>query len=218
MSLRVYVIPVTPLQQNCSLIVCTATNKAAFVDPGGDVAMLMDALRQSGAELEKILLTHGHMDHAGGASEIRELTGKPIEGPHEDERFLLESLSSQGARFGMHDARDCEPDHFFKDGDKAQLGEVQFDVVHCPGHTPGHVVYVQPDIRVAFVGDVLFRGSVGRTDFPRGDHAALVHSIREKLFPMGDDIQFVSGHGENSTFGMERRANPFVSDMAVRQS
>ncbi|MET0182977.1 MAG: MBL fold metallo-hydrolase [Caulobacterales bacterium] len=209
------VIPVTAFQQNTSLIWCAETKKAAFVDPGGDVPRLIGALEkaseQHGIVLDKILLTHGHMDHAGAAAELAERYGVPVEGPHEDEAFLLENLSQQGAKYGMQ-SRDVTPDRWLKDGDQVSLGALAFDVVHCPGHTPGHVVFVQKDARFAFVGDVIFQGSIGRTDFPRGNHADLVSSIRNKLFPLGDDIRFLPGHGPISSFGQERQTNPFVAD------
>lgn len=213
--LHAMIIPVTPLQQNTSLVWCAATKKAAFIDPGGDIPRLLQGYHQArdqqGVELEKILLTHGHLDHAGAAAELKEMFGVPVEGPHKDEQYLLDSLSEQGARYGM-DARAVTPDRWLDDGDKVQLGALQFDVVHCPGHTPGHVVFVQPESRFAFVGDVIFQGSVGRTDFPRGDAAALISSIRNKLFPLGDDIRFLPGHGPISSFGQERMTNPYVAD------
>ncbi len=209
------IIPVTPLQQNTSLVWCAATRKAAFIDPGGDIPRLLkgyeQARDQQGIELDKILLTHGHLDHAGAAAELKERFNVPVEGPHKDEQYLLDSLGEQGARYGMT-ARPVTPDRWLEDGDQVQLGALFFDVVHCPGHTPGHVVFVQPESRFAFVGDVIFQGSVGRTDFPRGDAAALISSIRNKLFPLGDDIRFLPGHGPISSFGQERMTNPYVAD------
>ncbi|MBI1252488.1 MAG: MBL fold metallo-hydrolase [Alphaproteobacteria bacterium] len=213
--MQAVVIPVTPFQQNTSLVWDPATMKGAFVDPGGEIPRLLDAAEKAGVTIEKILLTHGHLDHAGAAAELRERLNAPIEGPHQDEDWLLESITEQGARFGLADARSVTPDRWLNDGDTVTVGGVSFDVVHCPGHTPGHVVFFQPDARFAFVGDVLFRGSIGRTDFPRGDFNALVSSIRDKLFPLGDDVRFLPGHGDLSTFGWERKTNPFVSDLAV---
>lgn len=209
------IIPVTPFQQNASLVWCAKTKAGAFIDPGGDAPRLLKGFAQAEAEqgvtLAKILLTHGHMDHAGAAAELAERFGVPVEGPHREEQYLLDGLGEQGSRYGMS-ARPVTPDRWLDDGDQVELGALRFDVVHCPGHTPGHVVYVQKESRFAFVGDVLFQGSVGRTDFPRGDHAALVRSIREKLFPLGDDIRFLPGHGPISSFGQERRTNPYVAD------
>lgn len=214
-SIRAAIIPVTPFRQNTSLVWCEATRKAAFVDPGGEIPRLMDAVRQTGVAVEKILLTHGHLDHAGAAAELSETLGIPIEGPHRDEDWLLEKLEASAARYGMTEARNCTPTRWLEDGDQVTVGAVAFDVFHCPGHTPGHVVFVQKEARIAFVGDVLFKGSIGRSDFERGDFESLISSIRNKLFPLGDDIQFVSGHGEMSTFGWERKCNPYVSDLAV---
>jgi glyoxylase-like metal-dependent hydrolase (beta-lactamase superfamily II) len=209
---KVAVIPVTPFQQNCSLVVCEATNRAALVDPGGDLDLIERALAESGATLEKILLTHGHLDHCGGTAELRRRHGVPVEGPHEDERFWIDQLPDQARRFGLPDSEVFEPDRWLVDGDTVTVGDIVLDVRHCPGHTPGHVVFVSQKDRVAFVGDVLFAGSIGRTDFPRGNHAALITSIRERLWPFGDDITFVPGHGPTSTFGDERASNPFVGD------
>ena len=215
MPIKIAVIPVTPLQQNCALVWCEATKRAAFVDPGGEPERLARVAAEQGVQIEKILLTHGHLDHAGAAAALAERYGVAIEGPHRDEDWLLAAIPEQGARYGMADARACTPDRWLTDGDVVQVGEAAFDVVHCPGHTPGHVVFIQKAARFAFVGDVIFRGSIGRSDFPRGSYDDLVSSIRTKLFPLGDDIQFLPGHGDVSTFGWERRTNPFVSDLAV---
>jgi glyoxylase-like metal-dependent hydrolase (beta-lactamase superfamily II) len=209
------VIPVTPFQQNCSLVVCDATNKAALIDPGGDVDTLMSAVARSGATLEKVIVTHGHVDHCGGAKEVAERAGVPIEGPQREDAFWIEQLEKQGRSFGIEGARAFTPDRWLEDGDVVTVGDIRFDVRHCPGHTPGHVVLIQPDYRIAFVGDVLFAGSVGRTDFPRGDFDTLANSIVTRLWPAGDDVQFVPGHGPMSTFGDERRTNPFVGDDAL---
>jgi hydroxyacylglutathione hydrolase len=213
--MKVAVIPVTPFQQNCSLLVDEATNKAAIVDPGGDLERVLGALERSGAELEKILVTHGHIDHCGAVAELRRRTGVPVEGPQREDAFWIAQLASQGERFGFEGAEAFEPDRWLEQGDTVSVGSVVLEVRHCPGHTPGHVVFYSPADRIAIVGDVLFAGSVGRTDFPRGDPQALVRSIRENLFPLGDDVAFVPGHGPVSTFGAERESNPYVSDRAL---
>jgi glyoxylase-like metal-dependent hydrolase (beta-lactamase superfamily II) len=212
--LRAAIIPVTPLQQNCTLLWCTATMRAAFVDPGGDLPRLKAALAQSGASIEKVLLTHGHIDHCGSAGILAEELGVPIEGPHEDDRFWIERLEEDGGRYGVL-GRPFEPSRWLVDGDQVTVGDLTFDVRHCPGHTPGHVVFHHPASKLALVGDVLFQGSIGRTDFPRGNHQDLIRSVVERLWPMGDDTAFVPGHGPMSTFGRERRTNPFVSDSAL---
>jgi glyoxylase-like metal-dependent hydrolase (beta-lactamase superfamily II) len=208
------IIPVTPLQQNCTLLWCTATMRGAFVDPGGDLPRLKAAAAQAGVTIEKILLTHGHIDHCGGAGILADDLGVPIEGPHEDDLFWIARLHEDGAMFGIQ-GRPFEPSRWLADGDQANVGEVTFDVRHCPGHTPGHIVFHHPASQLALVGDVLFKGSVGRWDFPRGNQQQLIASITGKLWPMGDDTRFVPGHGEMSTFGHERRTNPFVGDSAL---
>ncbi len=212
MSLRLRILPVTPFEQNCSLIWCSATGRAALVDPGGDVEYLLDAVSQAGVRLDKLLLTHAHLDHVGGARQLARELDLPIHGPEEGDAFWLDSLPDQARMFGFPPAEAFRPDHWLHDGDTVELGDLRLQVIHCPGHTPGHVVFFEPDSRHAFVGDVLFQGSIGRTDFPRGDHQALLHAIRHKLFPLGDDIAFVPGHGPMSTFGRERRHNPFVGE------
>ncbi|NTV95444.1 MAG: MBL fold metallo-hydrolase [Thiobacillus sp.] len=206
------VIPVTPFQQNCSLVWCEATGKAALIDPGGEPARLLDAIDQHGLTLDKILLTHGHIDHVGAANILAERLDIAIEGPQAEDAFLLDALPVQCSMFGFPHTAPFRPRRWLHEGDLVEVGEIAFDVLHCPGHTPGHVVFYQPEARQAFVGDVLFKGSIGRTDFERGDYNALIRSIREKLFPLGDDVKFVSGHGASSTFGWERRHNPFVGD------
>ncbi len=210
--MKVFVIPVTPFQQNCSLLVCEATHRAAVVDPGGDIERIVQAIEQEKVTLEKVFLTHGHLDHCGGAKALAARYGVPIEGPQVDERFWIDQLATQSQRFGFPPAEPFEPDRWLVDGDTIRFGDETLDVYHCPGHTPGHVVFVSSGHRLAFVGDVLFAGSIGRTDFPRGNHADLIASIRTKLWPLGDDITFVPGHGPTSTFGEERRTNPFVAD------
>lgn len=213
--MKLALIPVTPFQQNCSLLVDEATNKAAIVDPGGDLDRVLEALERSGAELEKIFLTHGHIDHCGAAAELRRRTGVPVEGPQREDAFWIAQLAAQGQRFGFEGAEAFEPERWLEQGDTVRFGAVELEVRHCPGHTPGHVVFFSGADRLAIVGDVLFAGSVGRTDFPRGDPAALVRSIRENLFPLGDDVAFIPGHGPMSTFGRERQTNPYVSDRAL---
>ena len=208
--LQATIVPVTPFQQNCSILWCDRTRKAAVVDPGGDLDRIRTAVAQLGVTVEKILITHGHIDHAGGTAELARELGVPVEGPQEEDRFWIEGMPQQSQRFGLPPAESFEPDRWLKDGDTVTVGEERFDVIHAPGHTPGHVVFVHRQARLAIVGDVLFAGSIGRTDFPRGDHQTLVDSIRNKLFPLGDDITFVPGHGPTSTFGEERASNPFV--------
>ena len=211
--LKCLIIPVTPFQQNCSLIWCENTKRGAVVDAGGDLPIVRQAIEKNAVTLEKVLLTHGHLDHATAAGSLAAEFGVPIEGPHPDDRYLIEELPEAGKKYNFPKEKPFLPDRWLADGEKVTVGEVEFDVVHCPGHTPGHVVFVQPEIKLALVGDVLFRGSVGRSDFPRGNHDDLIHSIRGKLFPLGDDITFVPGHGQTSTFGWERQTNPYVADM-----
>lgn len=212
------VIPVTPLQQNCTIVWCTKTRKAAIIDPGGEAPRLLQILKDQNLELEKIWITHGHLDHAGGAAAIKAATGVPIEGPQRDDQFWIDDIGKSAARWGMPDAKVFTPDRWLEDGDVVTLGETTFEVYHCPGHTPGHVIFFHREGRFAQVGDVLFRGSVGRTDFPRGNFQDLVRSITQKLWPLGDDVTFVPGHNEMSTFGMERQYNPFVSDEALAEA
>jgi hydroxyacylglutathione hydrolase len=212
--MRFQIIPVTPYAQNCSLVWCEATGLAALVDPGGDVDRLLAAVDKAGVKLDKLLLTHAHLDHVGGALELARGLDLPIHGPQEGDAFWLDALPDQARMFGFPPAEAFRPDRWLHDGDTVELGQLRFQVIHCPGHTPGHVVFFEPESRHAFVGDVLFQGSIGRTDFPRGDHGALIHAIRDKLFPLGDDVAFVPGHGPMSTFGRERRGNPYVGDGA----
>ena len=206
------ILPVTAFEQNCTLLWCPQTMKGAFVDPGGDIERLLAAAAQLGVAVEKILLTHGHIDHAGGAGELKERLGVPIEGPQREEAFWLDQLVAQSRAFGFPPAHPFTPDRWLEDGDSVRVGNETLQVLHTPGHTPGHVVFFHAPGRLALVGDLLFAGSVGRTDFPRGSFDALVDSIRGKLWPLGDDVEFISGHGPMSTFGMERRNNPFVGD------
>ncbi len=208
-DVRAAIIPVTPFQQNCTLLWCEKTRKAAVVDPGGDLGRIRDAIAQSGVTVEKIILTHGHIDHAGGAAELREELRVQIEGPHEADRFLLDRLEETGRGYGIP-ARPVTPDRWLDEGDTVTVGELTLDVLHCPGHSPGSVVFVSKDQRFALVGDVLFQGSVGRVDLPGGDGKALIRSIKDKLLPLGDDIAFICGHGPMSTIGQERQSNPFL--------
>lgn len=207
----VQIVPVTPFQQNCSII-RAANGKAAVVDPGGEPDKIMAAAKEMEAEIVKIWLTHGHLDHAGAAEEIKRRTGAPIEGPHKEEVFWLTQIRESWRKFGIEDGEDCRPDRWLDDGDELELENVKFGVAFTPGHTPGHVVIFNRAAKLAFVGDVIFAGSIGRTDFPRGDHATLIRSITDKLWPLGDEMRFVPGHGPMSTFGRERQSNPFVAD------
>lgn len=204
------IIPVTAFAQNATLIWCDQTLEAAIIDAGGEVERLLAAVEGKGLKLTKLLLTHGHIDHAGGAAGLKARTGAAIIGPQQEDRFWLDGLEQQSRMFGFPGVQPVTPDQWLEDGDEITLGQSTLQVLHCPGHTPGHVVFYSPEARLAQVGDVLFAGSIGRTDFPKGDHATLIRSIREKLFPLGDDIDFIPGHGPMSTFGEERRTNPFV--------
>lgn len=208
-NVRAAIIPVTPFQQNCTLLWCEKTKKAAVVDPGGDLDRIRQAIAQSGVTVEKIILTHGHIDHAGGAAELKEELGVPVEGPHEADDFLLQHLAEQGQAYGFP-ARAVTPDRWLNEGDTVTVGELTLDVLHCPGHSPGSVVLVSKAERFALVGDVLFQGSVGRVDLPGGDGKALIASIKDKLLPLGDDVAFICGHGPMSTIGQERQTNPFL--------
>jgi len=210
--------PVTPLQQNCTIVWCAKTKKAAVIDPGGEVPRLLKAIEDLGLTLEKIWITHGHLDHAGGTAALKDATGVPIEGPHPDDQFWIDDIGVSAAKWGMPEARPFTPDRWLGDGDVVTLGETQFEVLHCPGHTPGHVIFFHREARFAQVGDVLFQGSIGRTDFPRGDHEALIDAITTKLWLLGPDVQFVPGHGPMSTFGAERRSNPYVADQVLARA
>jgi hydroxyacylglutathione hydrolase len=210
-------VPVTPFQQNCALVWDAETGRGTVIDPGGDVPRILAALDRAGFAVDRILLTHGHLDHAGGAAELkRELEARqgapvPIEGPDRRDAFLLENLADQGARFGIEGLESVTPDRWLEEGDTVSVAGQDFAVLHLPGHTPGHVAFVSTAFGIALVGDVVFRGSVGRTDFPYGDHAALIAGIRDKLLPLGDGIRFLCGHGPGSTLGEERRSNPFLN-------
>ena len=206
------IVPVTPFQQNCSILWCTKTMQAAVSDPGGEVDRILEGAKEQGVEIVKILVTHGHLDHASGVAELRERLDVPVEGPHEDDQFWIAQIEEQGKQFGMQAGKPFEPDRWLQNGDQVSFGEITMDVYHCPGHTPGHVVFHHPASQLAVVGDVLFQGSIGRTDFPKGNHDDLIRSIRERLWPLGNETVFIPGHGPASTFGHERQSNPFVGD------
>ena len=210
--LHYHTIPVTPFQQNCSLLWCDQTHAAAVIDPGGDLDEVLAEVQRLGIKLEQIWLTHAHIDHAGAAGELAQQLGLPIIGPHPGDQFWIDALAQQSQMFGFPQARPFTPTRWLHDGDTVALGRSSVQVRHCPGHTPGHVVFHSPEIGRAFVGDVLFAGSIGRTDFPQGDHEQLLASIRERLWPMGDATVFIPGHGPESSFGRERRSNPYVRD------
>lgn len=212
MALKVVIVPVTAYQQNCSIIVCEKTGKAAIVDPGGEPDKLLQALKELNATPEKIFITHGHLDHAGAAKEMAEILRVPIEGPHKSDKFWLDGLEEYAKMMQFPPTRTFTPDRWLEQGDTVSFGDVTLDVLHCPGHTPGHVVFYHPESQLAWVGDVLFQGSIGRTDFPQGNHQDLIQSIVKRLWPLGDDVQFIPGHGPTSTFGQERKTNPFVAD------
>ena len=208
--LRYLTIPVTAFQQNCSLVWCDATRKAAVIDPGGDLETLLAEIQRLGLALEQIWLTHAHIDHAGGTGELAQRQSLPIIGPHLGDQFWIDGLPQQSAMFGFPPAQHFTPTRWLHDGDQVQIGNETLNVRHCPGHTPGHVVFHAPQIDRAFVGDVLFAGSMGRTDFPQGNHQQLINSITQRLWPMGDQTVFIPGHGPESTFGRERQSNPYV--------
>ena len=207
-------IPVTPFQQNCTLLWCESTRRAVVVDPGGDVAAIQEAIAKTGVTVEKIWLTHGHIDHVGGAAELRDALEVPIEGPHLADKYLLDHVVESGANFGITGVRNVTPDRWLDEGETVSVGELTFQILHCPGHSPGSVVFFNPDMRFALMGDVLFNGSIGRTDLPGGSHATLLKSITEKILPLGDDVGFICGHGPGSTVGDERRSNPFLNGEA----
>lgn len=208
--LKYLTIPVTPFQQNCSLVWDDVSKQAAVIDPGGDTDRILDAVQQRGLKLEQIWITHAHVDHAAATADLAENHGLPIHGPHPEDQFWIDGLPQAAATYQFPPARPFKPTRWLNDGDTVTLGAHILQVRHCPGHTPGHVVFYSPEIGRAFVGDVLFAGSIGRTDFPRGDYDTLIHSITQRLWPMGDDTVFIPGHGPESTFGRERKTNPFV--------
>ena len=206
------IVPVTPFQQNCTVMWCPETKAGAVVDPGGDLDRVMQVVMQEELKIEKILVTHGHLDHAGATLDLAEGLGVPIEGPNEADKFWIDGMPAAAENYGFPPSRAFTPNRWLEHGDTVTLGNHEIEVLHCPGHTPGHVVFFHRPSMVANVGDVLFQGSIGRTDFPKGDYGALIHSIRDRLFPLGDDVTFIPGHGPTSTFGQERRTNPFVAD------
>ena len=210
--LRFEIIPVTHYQQNCSLLWCDETQEAALVDPGGDIEKLLATVAERDLKLAKIFLTHGHLDHVGATAALVARLQLPVIGPHKDDMFWLNMLPQQAQMMGFTPVGDFVPDQFLGDGDRITLGKCELQVHHCPGHTPGHVIFYHPETQMAWVGDVLFKGSIGRTDFPRGNHDDLIKAIRTKVLPLGDEVRFVPGHGPMSSFGHERRTNPFVAD------
>lgn len=212
MMMKYQIIPVTQFAQNCSVIWCEETKKAAIVDPGGDLPKITAVIEKNGLIVEKVLLTHAHIDHAGATAEVAEQYGVDIEGPHEGDRFWIDMLPQQSQMFQFPPAKSFTPTRWLTDGEQVTVGNLVLDVLHCPGHTPGHIVFYQPEAKIAWVGDVLFQGSIGRTDFPKGNHGQLIQSIKDKLWPLGNDVSFVPGHGLMSTFGQERESNPFVGD------
>ncbi|MBT0726942.1 MBL fold metallo-hydrolase [Rosenbergiella australiborealis] len=209
-SLTYQLIPVTAFTQNCSLVICNKTMKAVLIDPGGDAQKIIQIVAQQPIQIEKILLTHGHLDHVGAANVLAEHYRVPMIGPHQDDRFLFDSLPEQSAMFGFPPCPVFYPDKWLAEGDYVSVGACEFEVLHCPGHTPGHIVFYYAEQRLLFSGDVIFKGGVGRTDFPRGNAQHLITSIEQKLLPLGDDVTFIPGHGPRSTLGHERVTNPFL--------
>ncbi|GHF23627.1 Zn-dependent hydrolase glyoxalase II family protein [Kordiimonas sediminis] len=213
--LKAQIVPVTALAQNCSIVWCDETMEGVLVDPGGDIGLILEKVESLGVKLVKLILTHGHLDHAGGAAELKDKLGLEIWGPHKDDKFWLDQIETSAAQYGVQGARNCTPDKWLDDGDTISFGNVTLETIHCPGHTPGHVVFYEGKMDVAFVGDVIFKGSIGRTDFPKGNMDDLIASITQKLWPLGRKTTFVPGHGPLSTFGQERVSNPFVADQVL---
>ena len=207
---KAIVVPVTPFQQNCTLLWCEATSRAVVIDPGGDLPDIERAIARAGVAVDKIWLTHGHIDHVGGAAALKASLKVPIEGPQRSDLFLLQHVTENARSFGIENASNVTPDRWLQDGDQVEVGELTFDVLHCPGHSAGSVAFFSPAQRLAIVGDVLFAGSIGRTDLPGGSHGELLRSIKDKLLPLGDDVAIISGHGPTSTIGRERASNPFL--------
>ncbi|MCD9556430.1 MBL fold metallo-hydrolase [Photobacterium carnosum] len=212
MSLQYKIVPVTPFQQNCSIIWCDETHQAAIIDPGGDIQQLQKEVAALGVNVTQLLLTHGHLDHVGGAELLSQILKVPMIGPQKDDEFWLQGLPRQSEMFGLPMTEAFTPTQWLNDGDVVTVGNQTLQVSHTPGHTPGHVIFYNADAKVAFVGDVLFNGGIGRTDFPQGDHPTLINSIKTKLWPLGNEVTFVPGHGPLSTIGHERATNPFVAD------
>ena len=210
--MKIKIIPVTPFAQNCSLLICERTKKAALVDPGGDIEKIFGAIEEEAITIEKILLTHGHLDHCGASKQIRDQLNVPIEGPHIADQFWIDQLEEQSRQFNLPNSSSFIPDRYLTDDEMVKFGNIKLEVKHCPGHTPGHVIFFSAQANVAIVGDVLFAGSIGRTDFPRGDHDALINSLTTELLPVGDDVTFIPGHGPTTTFVAERQNNPYVAD------
>ena len=218
-ALDIRIIPVTPFQQNCSLVWDRESKKGVLVDPGGEAEKILHGVNKHGVDVEAIWLTHGHLDHAGGAMDVKAALDVPIIGPHKDDQFWMDQIEASWAKYGQAGmGKDCQSDRYLKDGETLSIGDTVFDVIHTPGHTPGHVVFYNKDMHIAFVGDVLFKGSVGRTDFERSNHKDLIDSITQKLWPLGNETRFICGHGPTGSFGEERRTNPFVGDNVVGQS
>ena len=213
--MKIRIIPVTPFSQNCSLLICETTKKAALVDPGGDIDLIFDVIKEESITVEKILLTHGHLDHCGASKQIRDQLNITIEGPHKDDQFWIDQLEEQSKQFGLPNASSFIPDRYLNDNEIVEFGTIKLLVKHCPGHTPGHVIFFSPEEKIAVVGDVLFSGSIGRTYFPRGDYDTLIEAITTKMWPLGNDVTFFPGHGPTSTFGIERQTNPYVGDFVT---
>lgn len=214
-AVRAIVVPVTPFQQNCSIVWCIETKMGAVFDPGGDLENILQAIEEHEITIEKIFITHAHLDHAGGAHELSKKLNVPIEGPHKEDLFLMESLAEQGEKFGLNNAKSFKTNRYLNNGDEVKIGNQILGVRHCPGHTPGHIIFFHEKAKLAVVGDVIFQGSIGRSDLPRGNHEDLVNSIVRELWPLGDEMTFIPGHGPLSTFGQERLTNPYVSDFAL---
>jgi len=215
MTLRVEIITVTPFQQNCSLIWCDKTMQGAVIDPGGDIERILQAVKHFQVNVSKILLTHGHLDHAGGANSLAKSLNVKIIGPHKEDLFWLEGMEKQAENYGFPGVKTCHPDKWLEGGETIDVGQEKLQVLFCPGHTPGHVVFYHQESKLAFVGDVIFKGSIGRTDFPRGDFDTLIRSIKTQLWPLGGETRFVSGHGGISNFATERATNPYVNDLKL---